>query len=210
MSELLEWLQRSEGPLAYLVLGLASAAEYLVPPFPGDSIALFGVVMAAGAGYSVAGVYLALNLGALAGGMSAYGVGRWIEEKREHRTPRFMRGQQVRRAIDSAITRFERHGAAYLALNRFLPGLRSVFFVAAGMARLPPWKVAVWGTLSAMIWNALLLGAGWLVGANYAELERWVRNYTYAAVGVLVLVGVVVAARLAWARRSKKSPPGSA
>lgn len=204
MSELFDWLQRSEGPLAYIVLGLASAVEYLVPPVPGDSIALFGVAMAAGAGYSVVGVYLALNLGALVGGLSAYAVGRWIEERREQRTPRFLRGQQVRHAIDLVIARFERRGAAYLAFNRFLPGLRSVFFVAAGMAGLPSWKVAVWGTLSAMIWNGLLLGAGWIVGANYAELEEWVRNYTYAAISALVLVALGIAARVFWARRSKK------
>lgn len=207
MEELLAWLQRSESPLAYVILGLASAAEYLVPPFPGDSIALFGVVLAAGAGYSVAGVYVALNLGALAGGMAAYGVGRWIAERREHRTPRFLRGQQVRRAIDRVIARFERHGAAYLAINRFVPGLRSVFFVAAGMARLPAWRVAVFGTLSAMVWNALLLGAGWAVGANYDELERWVRTYTYAAFGVLALVALVVAGRLAWSRRTRPPEP---
>jgi hypothetical protein len=29
----------------------------------------------------------------------------------------------------------------YLSINRFLPSLRALFFVAAGMARLSPWKV---------------------------------------------------------------------
>lgn len=201
MEELFAWLQRSEGPLAYLVLALASAIEYVAPPFPGDTVALFGVVLAAGAGYHVAGVYLALDVGALAGGMLAYAAGRWIAAHREQRTPRFLRGQQVRRAIDAVIARFERHGAAYLALNRFVPAFRSVFFVAAGMARLPAWKVALFGTASAMVWNALLLAAGWAVGANFAELERWVRTYSYAVLGVLGLIAIAAGARFVWARR---------
>lgn len=190
MEDLFAWLQRSEGPLAYLVLAAANAIEYVFPPFPGDSITLFGIALAAGSGYGLAWVYVALNVGALGGGMTTYAIGRWIAERREHRTPRFLRGQQVRRAIDTVLARFERHGAAYLAINRFVPALRSVFFLAAGMARLPAWKVAVFGTLSAMAWNALLLAGGWAVGANYALLEGWIRTYSYVALGA---VGVAIA-----------------
>lgn len=206
MEDVLPWLQRSEGPLAYLVLALASMLEYLVPPFPGDTIALFGIFLAATAGYHVAGVYLALNAGALAGGMATYALGRWIAVRREHRTPRFLRGQQVRRAIDQTLARFEKHGAAYLALNRFVPALRSVFFLAAGMARLPAWKVALFGTLSAALWNGLLLAAGWAVGANYAELERWVRTYSYVALGAVGLFVVVVLVRVLIKRRAPEEP----
>lgn len=193
MEELLAWLQRSEGPGAYAVLGGAAAIEYVFPPMPGDTIALFGIALAVHAGYRVAWAYLALNLGALAGGMSAYGIGRWIGARREQRTPRFLRSQQARQAIDTVIERFERHGAFYLTLNRFVPALRAFFFIAAGIARVPAWKVAVFGTLSAMLWNALLLALGWLAGSNFETLERWVSTYSYVAVGVtVVVVGVAI------------------
>lgn len=203
MDELLAWLKEAEGPLAYVVLALASLIEYVFPPFPGDTVALFGVFLAASSGYSVARVYAALNAGALAGGMSAYALGRWIAVRRERRTPRFLRGQQVRRAIDAVLARFERHGAAYLALNRFVPALRSVFFVAAGMARLPAWKVALFGTLSAALWNALLLGAGWAAGASYERLAGWVRTYGYLALGAVALAMAIAVLR--W--RLRRRPP---
>jgi membrane protein DedA with SNARE-associated domain len=187
MEDLYVWLQQSEGPLGYLVLALASAIEYVVPPLPGDTIALFGIVLASGAGYELWGVYAALNIGATGGGMIAYAVGRWIAVHRKNRTPRFLRTQAARRAIDLAVARFERHGAVYLALNRFVPALRAFFFLAAGMARLPAWKVALFGALSAAVWNALLLALGVLVGANLAELERWVSTYSYIVIGVVVV-----------------------
>ncbi|MBX3275211.1 MAG: DedA family protein [Sandaracinaceae bacterium] len=204
MEEVTDWLQRSEGPLAYALIGGASGVEYLVPPLPGDTIALFGIALAATAGYSVLWVYLALNLGALCGGMSVYGIGRWIGVHRAERTPRFLRTQQARAAIDATLERFERHGALYLVLNRFVPALRAFFFLAAGIAGLPAWKVAVFGTLSAMIWNGLLLLLGWIAGSNFETLERWVSTYTYVAVAVtLVVVGVVV-----WrALRTKPAAP---
>jgi membrane protein DedA with SNARE-associated domain len=202
MEELLPWLQQTEGPLPYAVLALASCVEYVAPPLPGDGVALFGVALAATAGYGVGWVYLALNLGALAGGMLAYALGRWIAVRREHRTPRFLRGQQARLAIDAVLVRFERHGAAYLAINRFVPFLRSFFFVAAGMARLPAWQVALWGTVSAAAWNAILLGLGWGAGANYEHLVRWVRAYSVAAAAGMALVLVALVVRWFLRRRS--------
>lgn len=205
MEELFAWLQRSEGPLGYLVLTLASAVEYVFPPFPGDAIALFGVVLAASAGYDIVAVYAALTLGALGGEMAAYWAGRWIAVRREHRTPRFLRGQQARRAIDNAIARFERHGVAYLAINRFVPVLRAVVFVAAGMAKLPPAQVAGWGTLSAMMWNGLLLALGFAVGANYAKLEGLVSTYSHVALGVVGLVVVLLGLRALWSRRERRA-----
>lgn len=205
MEDLLSWLQGSEGPLAYLVLGLASLIEYVMPPFPGDTVALFGVFLAATAGYSVVWTYLVLNLGALVGGMAAYGVGRWIAVAREQRTPRFLRGQQARKAIDTAVERFERHGAAYLALNRFVPALRSFFFVAAGMGRLPAWKVALWGTVSAAAWNALLLALGWAAGTHFARLESWMRTYSLVALIVLALGALALLVR----HLSRPKPDGS-
>ena len=81
MEDLFAWLQRSEGPLAYLILAAASAVEYVFPPFPGDGVTLFGIVMAASAGYHVAGVFAALTFGALGGEMAAYWAGRWIASR---------------------------------------------------------------------------------------------------------------------------------
>ncbi len=201
MDDLLAWLQTSEGPLAYLVLGLASLVEYVFPPFPGDTVALFGVFLAATAGYHIALVYAALNLGALVGGMSAYGFGRWWRARRVARPPRFLRSQQARRALDAVLVRFEKHGAAYLALNRFVPALRSVFFVAAGLVGLPAWKVALYGTISAMAWNALLLALGWTVGAELERLQGIVSSYSYVAAGVVGVVALVALARWWWSRR---------
>jgi len=204
LDDLLPWLQRSEGPLAYLVLAASAMIEYVVPPFPGDTVALFGVFLAATAGFEVVWVYLSLNVGALVGGMSVYGVGRWIAVKRGQRTPRFLRGQQTREAIDRAIAGFEKHGSAYLALNRFVPAFRSVFFLAAGLARLPAWKVAVYGTASALLWNALLLAAGWAAGSNLELLRTWVTRYSYVAIAVcvVVVVGLIWRARR---RRAKEA-----
>ncbi|MFK7984912.1 MAG: DedA family protein [Sandaracinaceae bacterium] len=202
MDGLLLWLQSTGGPLPYVVLGLASLLEYVFPPFPGDTVTLFGVFLAATAGWSPVGVYAVLNVGAVGGGMLAYGFGRWLAERQETKPPRFLRSERAQRALASAVSRFERHGAAYLALNRFLPAMRAFFFIGAGLARLPAWKVALYGAVSALLWNALIFAVGWTVGDNFERLLELSQTYSKAAFLVIGLACLVFAARW-WVRRRR-------
>jgi membrane-associated protein len=206
----LEWLRTSGGPAVYAVLALASALEYVFPPFPGDTVVLFGVFLAVTAGLSPPLVYLALTAGSIAGAMVAWRVGLAIGRDPE-RPPRFLRSRAARAALAEVQARFRRHGAIYLVLNRFLPALRALFFVGAGVAGLRAWRVALWGGLSAASWNALLFGAGWALGAQWPRLEALARRYTEAALVVagviLVGFGVLVVRRLR--RGAVPSSPGS-
>jgi membrane protein DedA with SNARE-associated domain len=190
IDSLLQWLASHEGPLAYLVLGLAAALEYVLPPFPGDTITLFGVFLGSTAGYSPWLVYLAIDAGSVLGGLAAYAVGRQIDPENP---PRFLRGRRTRAALDEVRARFARHGAAYLAVNRFLPALRAFFFVGAGLARVPVSRVIAWGALSASLWNGLLFAVGWAVGGNWQRLAGMAANYAWVAVSISVLAIAVFA-----------------
>lgn len=194
---LLEWLASHEGPLAYLVLLLAAALEYVFPPFPGDTVTLFGVFLAGSASFSPWLVYLAIDLGSILGGLGAYAVGRRIDPDNP---PRLLRGRRTRMAIAEVRRRFARHGAVYLALNRFLPALRAFFFLGAGIARVPVSRVILWGAVSASLWNGLLFAVGWAVGGNWQRLAGFASTYAWIALGVgLLTIGVfayIVRARL--------------
>ena len=113
------WLESHEGPLAYLVLALAAMLEYVVPPLPGDTIALFGVSLASTAGWNPWAIYAALNAGAIAGGQLAYSAGRYFGPRA--RRPAFLRGKRVEAELERVIVLFRERGAIALALNRFVP-----------------------------------------------------------------------------------------
>lgn len=201
MDELLRYLENAHGPLAYLLLAAAAAVEYVFPPFPGDTIVLFGAFLAATADYNPFGVYAVLSVGSMIGAMAAYAFGRRFDDV--ERWPRWLRGKRAEHAFGVLRERFEKYGAAYLLANRFLPALRAFFFVSAGLARMPVLKVLVYGGISALAWNALLLGVGYAAGKNWDRLVRWSEHYT---AGVLALVALVVIALVLrwWIARKRR------
>jgi membrane protein DedA with SNARE-associated domain len=198
------WLEAHEGPSAYLVLGLAAMLEYVVPPLPGDTITLFGVSLASSAGWSPWAIYGALNAGAVLGGQLAYYAGRLVAPR--ERRPRWLRGPRFEAELERVLELYRTRGALALALNRFVPAFRSVFFVGAGIAGLSPGPVLLWGAVSACAWNGLLVGAGVFFGATLEALEEGLRSYALFVVVVLAVLGVGWLVRR---RRQRRNAPGA-
>ena len=190
LTSILDWLRTHEGPPAYLVLGLAGLIEYVFPPFPGDAIAVFGVCLAFGAGYQPAIVYAALVAGAVVGGQAMWWLGRRYAARDSR--PALLRGPRAEAALREVQARFEQHGSLFLVVHRFIPALRAFVFVGAGMSNLYFWRVLLLGGASAMAWNAVLMGAGWLVSANWERLAGIVSAYSTVVI-LLVVVGAIVA-----------------
>ena len=176
------------------VLVGAAAIEYIFPPFPGDTVTLAGAVLARVGGWSVALVFGALMVGNLVGAMADYYVGRRLLNPERLAKRRGIANHEgtIKKLLDG----FSRYGPGLLLINRFLPGIRALFFVAAGMARLHPLWVMLYAALSAALWTALLLTAGFLVGDNLPLLEELFTRYFQVA---WVLVGLALLV-LIWRR----------
>ena len=194
--QLMDLVAKSEGPIGFGVLGFCAFIEYVFPPFPGDLIVVFGAFLVARRGWSAFPVFGSVLAGSMLGFMLAFLVGRWLQGRESRWHGRLARW---RPRIDDIVERFRRHGALYLILNRFLPSVRALFFVAAGMARLSPWKVLGFGLISATIWNALLFLLGSTAGQNWDRLERIFVTYGEIAWGLIAIVVIVFCVR--WYRK---------
>jgi membrane-associated protein len=201
VARILAYLSQGESALGIAALAAASLVEYVFPPFPGDTVTLFGAFLAATARWNVAVVLAAVTAGSLAGAAIDYAIGRRISARPiEELSPR---RRKLRERLAPIIARFERHGAAYVAVNRFLPGIRALIFVAAGAAGLPLGRVLAFGAVSALLWNGLLIGAGFAVGENWELLLDLLRRYT-AAVWIAMGAAALALVGLAILRRARR------
>jgi membrane-associated protein len=190
------FLSQNQNPLGILLLGLSALIEYVFPPFPGDTVTLFGAFLITRYRWSLPWSFASILAGSGAGAMMDFYLGLWLGER--YRQGRFMRSPAMRKKVERVLSNFARYGEAYIALNRFLPGMRAVFFLAAGMAQLRPLRVLFFALLSAAVWNALIIAVGYALGANWARLKELFSMYTSVFWGLLLSATVVFLAHRAY------------
>ncbi|RYZ39218.1 MAG: DedA family protein [Myxococcaceae bacterium] len=189
------------GPFGFLVLGVAAMLEYVVPPFPGDTIVLMGGI------YAVRGekpwwlVLVVVTAGSVLGAFINYAVGQWLAKRFEANPGRSFFGLTHAR-LESVQARMRRAGPWLLLVNRFLPGIRGVIFIAAGAARMPRFNALVLGSVSALAHSGLVIALGMAVGGNLERLTVLVSRYQYAVIGLLVVAGLGFGVRALARRRA--------
>ena len=200
LDEFLHTLEHGPQYWAYALVAASTGVEYVFPPLPGDTVALFAVALAVRAQLHWVFVYVAMTLGALLGGLAAWGFGVWLANHEES-WPAFLKTPTATRALDAVRRGYAQHGAMYLAVNRFLPALRAFFFVGAGLSRMKAGPVIVFGGISAALWNALLMSIGYAVGNNWEALRDLAERYTAATLFLIVVAAAGIVARFVYDTR---------
>ena len=189
---------------AFLGVGLvlvSGMVEYLFPPYPGDTLMLFGFFLAARGDLPFVLVFGAAMVGSLLGAELAYRLGRKLG-----RSYFFIRRSRLaRRALPALERYFDRFGNRLLLINRFLPVLRGFFLYAAGMGRMPRGSTFVYANLSNLAWILLIAWVGNRFGASWERLQAVFRTYT-GFIGVILLFYLGVMMVNHYFRRGRPSP----
>ncbi len=98
---------------------------------------------------------------------------------------------------------YERFGTAAIFLTRFLPGLRSIVPVFAGVSHQPFILVAIPIALASAIWYGVLIWLGALAGQNLDVLRALLGRVN----GVLLVVAVAIAVPSALWWWNTRHPP---
>jgi undecaprenyl-diphosphatase len=97
------------------------------------------------------------------------------------------------------------HGGKTVFLGRFVPVVRSVGFIVAGVAHMDWKRFLGYDVAGAVIWGVGHSVVGYVLGASY---ERWERYATPGGLVILVvLVFAVVASKFLRRRRKMKEGP---
>lgn len=176
--------------LVYLVLGAGAAVENLIPPVPADTFVVIGGFLAAQGRLSLAGVFLVTWGANVASALAVYAAGRRFG-------PGFFErglGRHLleRQQIETIARFYGRWGHWAIFLTRFLPGLRAIVPVFAGITRQRFWPVAIPLALASAIWYGILTWVGGLAGRNVeAILEALGRANAVLLAAAAVLSGVL-------------------
>ena len=203
MNEILTFLG-SQGPfLLYLLLGVGSAVENLFPPIPADTFVLLGAFLAAGGradAWTVFFVTWLANTGsALLVYWTGYRFGRPFFQVGLGR--RLLHPAQLRRMGSF----YQKWGFPAIFFARFLPGLRAVVPVFAGVTHQRFVVVAIPVFVASGLWYGGLVWLGSTAGRNLPAVWERLAGANRALLGAALLVFVLVAW---WWLRTRRSGRG--
>lgn len=190
----------------YLGVFLLIAIENIFPPIPSEAVLLFGGFMTTYTGLNVVVMILAATLGALVGAIVLYYVGRILNKERLKKLVSGKVGKILRlktEDIDKADKWFNDKGNKAVFFCRFVPIVRSLISIPAGMSKMPLGKFFIYTIAGSTVWNTVLLVIGNKVGENWMNMLNIFDQYSHITLIVLVII-FVVACILFYCKKTNK------
>jgi len=171
--------------LGYFGAGFLMMLESMVAPVPSELVMPFVGFLAAEGKFSVPAAILATSVGSVIGSLISYymgylggrpfvlHVGRYLLLNKEH--------------LEWTENWFDRNGSWTIFVSRFIPVVRHLISIPAGLGRMRLIPFCVYTLLGATIWNTFLLLCG------YKLRQNWTLVQTYShELDIVVLVGLAV------------------
>lgn len=180
----------------YIGILLLIAIENLFPPIPSEVILTFGGFMTSSTNMTITGVVIFSLIGSVLGAIILYFLGRLLDVNRIKRIVERW-GRILRLTvddIDKANNWFDKYGYWTVFFCRFIPLIRSLISIPAGMARMNFAVFLFLTTLGSLIWNFVLINVGAAVGDQWENIVHYMdvySNIVYAVLAVLLIAFIV-------------------
>ena len=172
----------------YAGVFLLMVAESMVLPVPSEAVMPFAGFLVAEGSMSAAAAVGFATLGSLVGSLLSYAIGRFGGR------PFIAKYGKVLLLDASDLERtdgfFRRRGAVTIFVSRFIPVVRHLISIPAGMGRMRLLPFCLFTVVGAALWNSFLTWCGFALRANWDAVLRYAR---LVDVGVLVVLAGLVA-----------------
>ena len=183
--------------------------ENIFPPIPSEVILTFGGFLTTCTVMNVPGVVVFATVGSVMGAFLLYYLGYFLSPSRQEQLINGKAGKFLHLKMESfqkGQSWFEKHGNTTVFFCRFIPIIRSVISVPAGMAGMDIGKFTILTTLGSFGWNLVLVSLGAWAGKSWEKIADYMKEY--ALVGKGILIAVVVIWFWRFIKRKKKTVCG--
>jgi undecaprenyl-diphosphatase len=187
------------GHWSYLLLFVAAlleSAAFVGLFVPGETIAvLAGVLVSAGL-LDLPQTVAVAAVGAAVGDSIGYELGRYLG-----RPWLLTHGPRVgvrHTALQRLDELFTRHGGKTVLIARFVGILRALAPFIAGASRMPYRRFLLFNVIGAVLWAVAFVSLGYVLGASWWIVEKWIGR-----IGMIVGV-VVIVAGVVWLRSYRR------
>lgn len=178
----------------YLGVGLLIAIENIFPPIPSEVILAFGGFMTTKTILNEVGVILSATIGSTVGAIVLYLIGRILNKERLEKIVSGKIGKVLRLKpgdIEKADKWFDTKGQKTVFICRFIPIVRSLISIPAGMSEMKIWKFLLYTILGSAIWNTVLVLLGKKLGDSWETVVNVFNEFSHIILILLIILCII-------------------
>lgn len=178
----------------YLGIFLLIMIENIFPPIPSEIILGFGGFMTKTTNLTMFGVILISTIGSCLGASILYFIGYIINKERLIILSKTKIGKVLGlkdKDIENANNWFIRYGNISILLGRFIPIIRSIISIPAGISKVSFTKFLFLTFIGTFIWNGILTIVGNVLGSNWYKIGVFIKKYSLIVIVLIIILFVL-------------------
>jgi membrane protein DedA with SNARE-associated domain len=183
---------------SYLGIFGLMALESMIAPIPSELVMPFAGFLIFMGHFDVVPVMVAASLGSMVGSLLSYGMGT-LGEPVVLRYGRYLLLNPHH--LEWTKNFFDRHGGKTIFISRFIPVVRHLISIPAGLARMSLIPFILYTLVGATLWNGFLTYMGVRLKENWRIIQHYTHIVDYFVVAGLIGAAVYLACKLKKARK---------
>jgi membrane protein DedA with SNARE-associated domain len=173
----------------YLGIFALMAVESSFIPFPSEIVLVPAGYLASQGGMNIGAIMVSALGGSLVGAFANYYLALTLGRKFLLKFGKYFFVKEE--TLVKMEEYFKKHGHISTFTGRLIPGIRQLISIPAGLSRMNIVQFSLFTALGAGLWALILTLLGYYIGENQELIERYLKQITMAAMGLLIILGSI-------------------
>lgn len=191
----------------YIGVALLILIENVFPPIPSELVLTFAGFMTTTSNMNILATIIASTTGSLFGALILYRIGKILNKEKLKKIVSSKYGKLLNikpKDIDLADKWFDTKGNKTVFFCRFIPIVRSLISIPAGMNQMNIIKFIIYTSAGSLIWNSALILVGAYAGNKTDYILSIINNISYVVLIVIIIITAIFIYKFYKKRKQQK------
>lgn len=185
VEKIVEYIVLGMSTLGYFGLFILMALESMIAPVPSEVVMPFAGYLALQGRFAFWTAALVSGIGSLFGSLLSYLMGAYLGRPFVLKFGRYLLLEEEH--LEWTEKWFKKQGSKTIFISRFVPVVRHLISIPAGIAKMPLQKFILYTFAGATLWNSILLYAGFKLGEHWDKIHEYSREIDIIFVAFVLL-----------------------
>ena len=172
--------------IGYFGIFILMVLESMIAPVPSEAVMPFAGFLVYSGKFNLFLTILASSIGSIIGSLLSYYIGFYGGRPFVMKLGRYLFLEEAQ--LDFTINFFKKYGAITIFISRFIPVVRHLISIPAGVGRMGIKKFVFYTLAGATLWNSFLIYVGMKLGENWQSISKYTEQ-----IDILIVVLIVIA-----------------